>query len=112
MKKLGTIAGLAAAAAGAYYLYYSKNAKKNRAAVKGWMEHAEKEIVSQAGRLKEVTEDNFKEIVSTVAAKYKKLRKLEQSEVEDFVKALQSAWKQIKKDLSKGKKEVKKIIKE
>src|SRR3989338_8405394 len=98
--KLGMVAGLAAAAAGAYYLYYSKNAKKNRAKVAGWMEHAEKEIVAEARKLKKISETSYKTIVRTVAEKYKKLKKLEEAEVEDFVGALQSAWTQIKQDIS------------
>jgi len=110
--KLGMVAGLAAAAAGAYYLYYSKHAKKNRAAVKGWMEKAEKEIMTEVRKLKDVAldENTYKNIVKTVATKYKKLKKLEESEVEDFVDALQSAWKDVKENVASGRKKVGKII--
>jgi len=101
--KLGTVAGLAALAAGAYYFYYSKNAKKHRAAVKGWMEKAEKEIIEEALKLKDaaLNEENYKAIVSTVTEKYRVLQKLGTREAEDFRDALQKAWKTLKKDLSK-----------
>lgn len=104
------MAGLAAAAAGAYYLYYSKSAKKNRAAVKDWMEKAEKEIVAEARKLKDaaLNEDNYKRIVSAVSSKYQKLRKLESGEVEEFMTTLGSAWTRIKTDILKKTKALKK----
>ncbi len=100
--KLEVVAGLAAAAAGAYYLYYSKSAKKNRAAMKSWMGKAEKEIVTEAKKLKDaaLNEDNYRRIVSAVSSKYQKLRKLESGEVEEFISTLGSAWTRIKKDIT------------
>ncbi len=107
------VAGLAAAAAGAYYLYYSKNAHKNRAKAKEWMEKAEDEVMEKVKKLKDaLTEKNFKEIVSTVSEKYKKLRKLEEKEVASFIDALQSSWKDIKKNIGGATKKASKIIKE
>jgi hypothetical protein len=43
----GIAAGVAAAALGAYFLYGSKDAKKNRAKVKGWMLKARGEVLEQ-----------------------------------------------------------------
>lgn len=108
--KLEVAAGLAAVAAGAYYLYYSKSAKRNRAAVKDWMKKAEKEIVAEAKKLKDaaLNEDNYKRIVSAVSSKYQKLRKLESAEVEEFMTTLGSAWTRVKKDIAKQAKSFKK----
>ncbi len=107
--KMGVVAGIVAgatAAAGAYYLYYSKNAKKNRALVKEWTVKAEKEIVAEAKKLKDVAfnEKNYKAIVSAVTAKYQKLKKFEAKEAKEFTSALGSAWAKIKKEYAPKKK--------
>ena len=106
--KMGVVAGIAAAAtaaAGAYYLYYSKNAKKNRTAVKAWTVKAEKEILAEAKKLTEATfnEKNYRAIVAAVTAKYKKLKKFQEVEGNEFMTALGSAWEHVKKDFSKKK---------
>lgn len=106
--KIGVVAGIAAAAtaaAGAYYLYYSKNAKKNRTVVKAWTIKAEREILSKAKKLTEDTfnESNYKAIVAAVTAKYKKLKKFKEVEGNEFMTALGSAWRHVKKDFSKVK---------
>ena len=106
--KMGVVAGIAAAAtaaAGAYYLYYSKNAKKNRTAVKAWTAKAEKEILAEARKLTKATlnEKNYKAIVASVTAKYKKLQKFKEVEGSEFITALGSAWTRVKKDFSKLK---------
>ena len=113
MKKMGTVAGLAAVAAGAYYFYYGKNAKQNRKAAVAWMGNAEKEVMVQVRKLKDAAldEKNYKKIISTVAAKYKKLKKLEEGEVEDFIGALEAAWNKVKKDIVAGKKKIEKMTK-
>lgn len=106
MKKLGAIAGLAAAAAGAYYLYYSKNAKKNRAKVADWMDSAKKEIVAEVKRLKEetLTQENYERIVDAVSEKYRRLRNIEATEVERFTGALGSAWQEFRKEYKRNRK--------
>lgn len=102
--KLGAVAGLAAAAAGAYFLYYSKHAKKNRAKVADWMESAQKEVVKEVRRLKDATlnEKNYQRIVDAVTEKYRKVRAIESSELERFRTALGSAWKQFQEEFAKS----------
>jgi len=96
------VAGLAAAA-GAYYFYYGKDAKKHREVVVDWSEKARQEIVSKVGKLgrEAIREENYTRIVATVAEKYRKLRKLKKSEVDRFTAAFVSGWMQFQKEFAK-----------
>ena len=108
--KLGVVTGLATAAVGAYYFYYSKSAHKNRAIAKAWMEKAEDEIMTEVRKIRDIAPDekDFKNIVVAVSSKYQKLRKLESREVKAFTAALSSSLMRIKRDLAKEKDVLKK----
>ncbi|MDE2188268.1 MAG: hypothetical protein KGJ35_00860, partial [Patescibacteria group bacterium] len=56
------IAAFAAAAAGAYYLYGSRNAAKNRKAVKSWALRAKAEVMDEIEKMKDVTEPAYREV--------------------------------------------------
>ena len=53
------------ALASAYYLYGSKNASKHRKQVAKWADKAEKEVVSQAKKMKDaaLTDANMKMVI-------------------------------------------------
>jgi len=93
------IAALAAAAAGTYFLYGSKNAAKNRKTVKGWMLKAKGEILSEMENMKDMSEGNYHKAIDTVAKKYKILKHVDKKDLDALVKELKSHWKHIKKDL-------------
>lgn len=105
-----------AAAAGAYFLYGSKDASKNRKAVKSWALKAKAEVVEKLEKAKgELNEENYNKIVDSVMAKYNKLKAEHGDEVAGVVKELKGHWKNIKthlkKDVKVAKKEVKKAVK-
>lgn len=112
--KIGIVSATVAAvgaAAGAYYFYGSKDAKKHRVEAAAWMKKAEKEIITQAKRLKEemFTRENYEKIVSQVSAKYREMKDVGKDEVDDFVESLNDAWddiqeKKLKSPQSKSKK--------
>ena len=92
------VATIAAIAAGAYFLY-GKDAKKNRAKVKGWMLKAKGEILESLEKLKEVSEPKYHEIVDKVIAKYSKLKHVDSADLAKLTKEIKSHWKTIQKDL-------------
>lgn len=99
------IAGIAAAGlAGAYFLYGSKDAKKNRNKVKSWMLKTKAEIMDKVEKAKELTEENFSTIVDTAAAKYGK--NISADELTAYTKSLKKYWKDIKREVSGGVKKV------
>ena len=106
------IALAAAAAAGAYFLYGSKDAKKNRKAIKGWVLKAKGEVIEKIEQVKgELTEENYNKIVDGVVAKYSKLKTTTEDEIQDLVKDMKGHWKNIKKHTTGAKTVVKKAIK-
>lgn len=107
---LGLVALAAATAAGAYFLYGSKNAAKNRKKVKGWTLKAKGEVLEKMETMKNIDESDYKKIVDTVAAKYKKLKTVNTKEVEGLARELKAQWKEIHKEAS-PKKKAKKAVK-
>ena len=91
--------GLAAlAAAGSYFLYGKKNAK-NREVVAGWTLKMKGEVLDKMETIKELNEDNYYKAVDTVAARYKKLKKVSATELKHMVKELKGGWEHIKKQV-------------
>lgn len=92
---LGLAALAAATAAGVYFLYGSKNAPKNRIAVKGWMLKARGEVMEKMEKMRRIDEKDYRRVVNTVASKYKKLKDVNMKEVDSLVKDLNDQWKNI-----------------
>ena len=91
------LAALAAAAAGTYFLYGSKNAGKNRKQVKAWTLKAKGEVLERLENLKSVDEEIYRKIVKEVAARYQALKNLDTKDVLAFAAELNSHWKEIAK---------------
>ncbi|MEN9621872.1 MAG: hypothetical protein RLZZ67_306 [Candidatus Parcubacteria bacterium] len=92
-----SLAGLTAAAVGAYYLYGSKDATKNRAKVKGWMLKAKGEVLEKLEDAQEVTESAYMSAVDSIAKKYNSLKTIEPSELEAFITDMKGHWAGISK---------------
>ncbi|MHB8651950.1 MAG: hypothetical protein ACYC8S_02335 [Minisyncoccota bacterium] len=99
----GAIMGMAAvavaAAAGGYFLY-GKDGAKNRKKVKGWMLKAKGEILEKVEKLKDVTEEEYGNVIDTVAAKYAAIKSIDPAEVLTLQKELKAHWKNIKNVVS------------
>ncbi len=95
---------LAAVAAGAYYLYGTKEGAKKRVKVQGWALKAKGEMLEKLENLKEVNEVRYNELVDGVMKKYQGLKNLDQTEVAIVLADLKKHWKSIKKHLDAGNK--------
>jgi hypothetical protein len=93
-------AGLAAAAAGAYFLYGSRNAAKNRKKVKGWMLKARGEVVEQIEKMRELSWEDYEKAVDRVMDRYRKMESTSTAEVNELAKELKSHWKNITSSVS------------
>ena len=112
-QKIGVGVGLTAAAvaaAGAYFLYGSKNAAKNRKAVKSWMLKAKAEVLEKLEDAKEMTQEEFQELVAGVAGTYSAVKSASKAEVKAFKDEMMDSWKAIEKT-AKPKKAAKKAAK-
>lgn len=109
---LAGIAGLTAAAIGAYYLYGHKDAKKNRAKVKGWMLKMKGEVLEELEKAGDVTESAYRTAVETVAKKYNELKNIDPEELEAFIAEMKDHWEGIKGTMdATGKKTARKAKK-
>ncbi len=106
-KGLGAMA-LLAAAAGVYMLYGSKDASKNRKAIKGWTLKAKGEILEKLEQSKDLNEQKYHALVDTIAKKYAPLAQVGKTELQELVKETKGHWKHIKKHLEETQKSGKK----
>jgi len=110
---VGDVLGTAlviAAAAGAYFLYGAKDAKKNRKAVKSWALKAKADVLEKLEKAKEeLNEENYHKIVDGVMVKYNNLKDAHKDDIDEVTKELKGHWKNIKKHINVAvKKNVKK----
>ena len=103
------IAALAAAAAGAYYFYGAKHSAQHRKQMKGWMIKAKGEVVEKLENLKDMSQENYDNVVNQVMDKYAKAKNINPQDLKDLAKDLRKHWKNISGQISKPK--AKKIIK-
>lgn len=95
-QKVGIGVGLttaAVAAAGAYFLYGSKDAAANRKKVKGWALKAKGEVLEALEKAENITEAEFNALVDRAAKTYGKVQNLSQREVDEFKREMTRNWK-------------------
>jgi len=113
-QKVGIGVGLTAAAvaaAGAYFLHGSPNAKKNRRVVKSWMLKAKAEVLEGLEKAEEMTEDEFNQLVVTVSKSYGKLKNASNADIASFKKEMKENWPKIVKEGKALSKKVSKVAK-
>ncbi len=99
-QKLGIGVGLttaAVAAVGAYFLYGSKDAAKNRKKVKSWALKAKGEVLEALENAEKITEGEFRELVDGVVATYAKGQKLTKRELAEFKAEMADNWQDLVK---------------
>ena len=102
------VASLAAAAAGAYWLYGATNAEKHRKVAKSWMLKARAEVMDAVEKMKDVDKAAYFAIVDKVMEKYAELHK-GSPEVRVMEKELKAAWSHIHAAVKPAKKGIKKV---
>lgn len=106
--KVGIGFGLTAAAvtaAGAYFLYGSKQSTQNRKKVKGWVLKAKGEVLEALEKAETITEDEYRALVETACGAYGTVKSATAGEVKDFKKEMGDHWATLQKT-----KVVKKVI--
>lgn len=107
---IGVAAGLAALAAGSYFIFGPKG-KNNRKAIKGWTLKMKGEVLEKIEKLKEVTPDLYEKVINEVSAKYAKVKDISADELAMLVADMKKHWKAISNDLAPKKKAAKKVVK-
>ena len=94
------IAALTAAAAGAYYLYGSDKAPKNRKHIKSWMLKMKAEVMDEIENMKDVSQDAYDNAIDKVSEKYATVKNIDTAELSALANRMKSHWKEIKEDIS------------
>lgn len=100
-QKVGIGFGLttaAVAAAGAYFLYGSKQSTQNRKKVKGWMLKAKGEVLEALEKAETITEGEYKALVDTASGVYSTMKHATAGEVKDFKKEMNEHWTKLQKN--------------
>jgi hypothetical protein len=100
-----------AAAAGAYFLYGSKNAAKNRKAVKSWMLKAKAEVLEKIEQAKDMTKEEYEQLIDTVTTTYQGVKDASKTDLSQFKKEMKDHWLLIAKSAAPKKAAVKKAVK-
>lgn len=109
-QKVGFGLGLTATAVtavGAYFLYGSKNAAKNRKKVKSWMLKAKAEVLEGLERAQEMSKEEYEELVNAIGATYADLQDASKKEIKEFKDEMKEHWKTIEKFAKHPKKAAK-----
>ena len=101
----------AVAAAGAYFLYGSPNAAKNRKKVKGWMLKAKGEVLQVLEQAGNLTAEEYQAAVEKIAAGYGSMKDISKTELDEFKKEMMTYWKKIASGTATAKKKARKTVK-
>lgn len=113
-QKIGVGVGLttaAVAAAGAYFLYGSQSAAKNRKTVKSWALKAKAEVLERLEDAKEMTADEYEELIATVAGTYAGVKGASKKDIKEFASEMHDHWQKIEKAAKPKAKQAKKETK-
>jgi len=85
----------AVAAAGAYFLYGSKDADKNRKAVKSWGLKAKADVLERLEDAKNMSQEEYEKLVHSVADAYSGVKGATKSDLKSFTSEMKDYWKAI-----------------
>lgn len=113
-EKVGIGAALttaAMAAAGAYFLYGSPNAAKNRKKVKSWTLKAKGEVLEAMEKASKMTAEEYQVLVDGIAAGYAQMKSASKADISEFKKEMMANWQKIAKQAAGAKKSAAKSAK-
>ncbi len=84
-------------AAGAYFLYGSKDATKNRKTVKSWMLKAKAEVLEGIEKAQDISKEDYEAMVNKSVKAYSKLKGASAAELGQFASEMKAHWKSLEK---------------
>lgn len=94
----------AVAAAGAYFLYGSKSAAKNRKAVKSWTLKAKAEVLEKLEEAQDMTQAEYLALIDGVTTAYQGVKSASKTDLATFKKEMKEHWVGIAKSVAPKKK--------
>lgn len=95
--------GLAAASAGAYFLY-GKATPKQKKKIKGWMLRMKGEVLEGLEGLQHTSEEAYTKVVDQVSRKYEAVKNIDKDELVAITKELKGHWKNISRQIAQDAK--------
>lgn len=97
-QKVGIGVGLTAAAvaaAGAYFLYGSEDAPKNRKKVKSWMFKAKAEVLETLEQAEHMSQAEYDKLIDSVSGAYSRLKDASKADIATFKREMKDHWSEI-----------------
>jgi hypothetical protein len=94
------IAALAAATAGAVFLYGTEAGKKKRKDIKSWMLKMKADVMDKMEGMKDWSEEAYTAAVDAVAEKYKNMKNVDPLEIAALVRDMKGHWKTIHRQVT------------
>lgn len=98
------LAALAAAAAGAIFLYGTEAGKKQRKNIKSWSLRMKGDVIDRMEKMKEWSEESYAQVVDAVTEKYKNVKNVDPRELTAIAADLKRHWKNITRQVQGGTK--------
>jgi uncharacterized protein (DUF305 family) len=98
------LAALAAAAAGAVFLYGTEAGKKRRQEIKSWSLRMKADVLDKMEKMKDWSEESYHAVVNDVAKRYESMKEIDATELAALVATLRSHWKTLKQHVEGGEK--------
>lgn len=110
---LGVAVGLSAVAAavGAYFMYGSKKAAKNRKAVKSWMFKAKADVLEALENTQDMSKREYDKLIDSVGSSYSNIATASRADLAAFKKEMKEHWLEIAKTAVPPKAPAKKVTK-
>lgn len=110
---LGVAVGLSAVAAavGAYFMYGSKKAAKNRKAVKSWMFKAKADVLEALENTQDMSKREYEKLIDAVGTSYSNIETASRADLAAFKKEMKEHWLEIAKTAVPKKEPAKKVVK-
>lgn len=96
---VGVAAAAAAALAGVYFLYGTKEGAARRKRIKSWVFKMKGDVLEQLENLKEVNQEVYEKTVDAVTEKYAQLKDVAPGELARVTKELKGYWRAMQKEL-------------
>jgi len=114
-QKVGLGVGLTTAAvtaAGYYFLFGSEKAKQNRKKVKSWMLKAKAEVLEALEQGKDMTQEEYENLIDSVTSTYSRLKDASQTELGAFKREMKEHWRGIEQAAKPTKRATKKTTRQ
>lgn len=104
------LAAVAAITAGVYF-FATKQGKKQRIKLQGWVMKAEHDVMERLKDVGEVNKEAYEAIVDAVLENYRKAKKVDVEVLSDLRAELLGQWKNIEHKTRRGISKVKRLVK-